>query len=106
MTGPLLKGLKHQWKMGRSLITINILWMKMKGPIDSYSLLKCLFLPMYVSSVQENAGNIIIDSGMAGVFGEYDPDGNLIKEYEMELAKNYIYRVYKYDFSEFLTIVN
>lgn len=74
----------------------------------TYRLVQSFEVPFsaYVSSAQENAGNIIIDSGMAGVFGEYDTDGNLIKEYEMELAKNYIYRVYKYDFSEFLTIVN
>ena len=59
-----------------------------------------------MSRAQEKEGNIIIDSGMAGVFGEYDTDGNLIREYQMELAKNYIYRVYKYDFSDFLTIMS
>lgn len=74
----------------------------------TYQLVQSFEVPFsaYVSSAQEKEGNIIIDSGMAGVFGEYDTDGNLIREYQMELAKNYIYRVYKYDFSDFLTIMS
>ena len=55
----------------------------------------------YVSSAQEYKGNIIIDSGMQGIFGEYDASGNIIQEFEMELADEYIYRVYKYDFADF-----
>lgn len=74
----------------------------------TYQLVQSFEVPFsaYVSSAQEKEGNIIIDSGMAGVFGEYGADGNLIREYKMELAKNYIYRVYKYDFSDFLTIMS
>lgn len=72
----------------------------------TYTLADSFDIPFsaYVSSAQEYGENIVIDSGMAGVFGEYDSEGNLIREFEMELAKNYIYRVYKYDFGEFLTI--
>lgn len=74
----------------------------------TYQLVQSFAVPFsaYVSSAQEYGSNIIIDSGMAGIFGEYDSEGNLIREFEMKLAKNYIYRVYKYDFSEFLTLQN
>ncbi len=73
----------------------------------TYRLVQSFEVPFsaYVSSVQEYGSNIIVNSGMAGVFGEYDSEGNLIREYTMELAKNYIYRVYKYSFSEFFLIV-
>ena len=73
-----------------------------------YQLVQSFEVPFsaYVSSAQEYEGNIVIDSGMAGVFGEYDSGGNLIREYEMKLAKNYIYRVYKCYFGEFFTILN
>lgn len=74
----------------------------------TYQLVQSFAVPFsaYVSSAQEYGSDIIIDSGMAGIFGEYDSQGNLIRKYEMELAKNYIYRVYKYDFSEFFTLLN
>ena len=61
----------------------------------------------YVSSAQEldNAifhnGNILIDSGMQGLFGQYSPDGSLVAQYRMTLSSSYIYRVYSYDFSGF-----
>ena len=69
----------------------------------TYSLVQSFEVPFsaYVSSAQEYDGNIIIDSGMQGIFGEYDAEGNLIQEFEMELADEYIYRVYKYDFIDF-----
>lgn len=54
----------------------------------------------YVSSVQEKDGNIVVDSGMPGVFGEYDSEGNLLKEFGME-HESFIYRVFKYDFEGF-----
>lgn len=75
---------------------------------STYQLVQSFEVPFsaYVSSTQEYDGNIVVDSGMAGVFGEYDSAGNLLRQYEMELAKNYIYRVYKYDFSEFFTILS
>ena len=73
-----------------------------------YRLVQSFEVPFsaYVSSAQEYGETIIVDSGMAGVFGEYSSDGSLIREYRMELAKNYIYRVYKYDFSEFWKILS
>lgn len=69
----------------------------------TYSLIQSFKVPYsaYVSSAQEHKGNIIIDSGMQGIFGEYDASGNIIQEFEMELADEYIYRVYKYDFADF-----
>lgn len=54
----------------------------------------------YVSSAQNIGGNTITDSGMAGVFGEYDEDHKLISSFQMEMEK-FIYRVYKYDFQGF-----
>lgn len=73
-----------------------------------YRLVQSFEVPFsaYVSSAQEYGETIIVDSGMAGAFGEYSSDGSLIREYRMELAKNYIYRVYKYDFSEFWKILS
>lgn len=72
----------------------------------TYTLVESFEVPFsaYVSSAQEYRGNIIIDSGTAGTFGEYDSDGNLLKEYNMQLAKSYIYRVFKYNFEDFFTI--
>lgn len=68
-----------------------------------YSLVQVFAVPYsaYVSSAQEYDGNIIIDSGMQGIFGEYDSNGNLLQEFQMKLANEYIYRVYKYDFRDF-----
>lgn len=69
----------------------------------TYLLVQSFAVPYsaYVSSAQEYDGNIIIDSGMQGIFGEYDSNGNLIQEFQMKLADEYIYRVYKYDFKDF-----
>lgn len=69
----------------------------------TYSLVQSFEVPFsaYVSSAQEYDGNLIIDSGMQGIFGEYDSNGNLIQEFQMKLADEYIYRVYKYSFSGF-----
>lgn len=54
----------------------------------------------YVSSAQElDNGNILIDSGMQGLFGQYSEDGTLLAQYRMALSTSYIYRVYAYDFS-------
>ena len=62
------------------------------------------FSPL-VSSVQELSGGtgntILVDSGMKGVFGVYDTDGNLISQWRMTLLDSIIYRVYAYDFSGF-----
>lgn len=69
----------------------------------TYSLVQSFEVPFsaYVSSAQEYNENLIIDSGMQGIFGEYDSNGNLIQEFQMKLADEYIYRVYKYSFSGF-----
>ena len=49
-----------------------------------------------MSSVQEIGNNIVADSGMQGVFGEYDSSGELIRSFTME-KESFIYRVYKYN---------
>ena len=51
----------------------------------------------YVSSAQE----LDNDSGMKGLFGQYNKDGDLLAQFKMTLNSAYIYRVYKYDFSGF-----
>ncbi|WP_101621658.1 aryl-sulfate sulfotransferase [Bifidobacterium parmae] len=56
----------------------------------------------YVSSSQEITDTInLVDTGMQGVFGVYDDDGNLQAQYRMGLSTGYIYRVYHYDFKGF-----
>lgn len=67
----------------------------------TYTLMRSFPVPFsgYVSSVQEYGEHVVADSGMQGIFGEYDADGNLLAEYQMELEKGFIYRVYKYDFA-------
>lgn len=76
---------------------------KVDEDTGTYTLVQSFPVPFsaYVSSAQEWGENIVIDSGMQGIFGEYDQEGNLLCQYRMELAKNYIYRVYKYDFTGF-----
>lgn len=71
-------------------------------PIETLRRLKNVSMRCYMlESAYANETNIIIDSGMQGIFGEYDASGNIIQEFEMELADEYIYRVYKYDFADF-----
>ena len=50
----------------------------------------------YVSSVQDVDGNILIDSGIPGIFAEYDAEGEPIATFTMHTDK-FIYRVFKYD---------
>ena len=50
----------------------------------------------YNSSTQEVGGNVVVDSGMLGTFGEYDEDGVLIRQFTMEID-SLLYRVFKYD---------
>lgn len=70
----------------------------------TYTLVQSFEVPFsgYVSSVQECEDTILVDSGMQGLIGEYKEDGTLVKQFQMNLSKYYIYRVYKYDFSEYL----
>lgn len=70
---------------------------------ETYMLVQSFAVPYsaYVSSAQEYKGNLVINSGMQGLFGEYDEDGVLIQQFQMKLADRYIYRVYKYDFQGF-----
>ena len=69
----------------------------------TYQLVQSFAVPFssYVSSAQEYEGNIIIDSGMQGLLGEYDSSGNLLNQYQIKLSKYFVYRVYKYDFKGF-----
>ncbi|WP_236034424.1 aryl-sulfate sulfotransferase [Bifidobacterium saguinibicoloris] len=56
----------------------------------------------YVSSSQEITDSInLVDTGMQGVFGVYDDNGNLQAQYKMKLSTGYIYRVYHYGFKGF-----
>lgn len=52
----------------------------------------------YVSSAQQvgSAGNVLVDSGQAKTFTEYDRYGRAVRTFKMP-AEKYIYRVYKYD---------
>ncbi|WP_169171464.1 aryl-sulfate sulfotransferase [Bifidobacterium oedipodis] len=56
----------------------------------------------YVSSAQELSDDLnFVDSGMQGIFGVYNDDGQLEAQYHMELNTSYIYRVYSYGFKGF-----
>lgn len=56
----------------------------------------------YVSSAQElSNGNVLIDSGMQGLFGTYSADGTLLAQYQIALNTSYVYRIYQYSFKGF-----
>lgn len=52
----------------------------------SYELVESFELPYsgYVSSVQEIGDNVVADSGMQGIWGEYDSENDLIRSFTME----------------------
>ncbi|MBS6373861.1 MAG: aryl-sulfate sulfotransferase [Erysipelotrichaceae bacterium] len=54
----------------------------------------------YVSSAQEYEGNLIVDSGMANTFTEYDAHHELIAKFTIQ-AEKFIYRIYKYTYEGF-----
>ena len=55
-----------------------------------------------VSSAQTvSNGNIITDSGVQGIFSEYDSEGKLIRSYTCPPISRFLYRVFKYDFKGF-----
>lgn len=66
----------------------------------TYELVDQIAVPFsgYVSSVQRvgDSNSMLVASGMAKTFAEYDRYGLPIATYEME-AEKYIYRVYKYE---------
>lgn len=95
-----IDGIETSMKKGKTSYYYKYKVNENKG---TYSLVQSFEVPFsaYVSSAQEYDGNIIIDSGMQGIFGEYDGNGNLIQEFQMKLADEFIYRVYKYNFANF-----
>lgn len=66
---------------------------------ETYELEDSLEIPYssIVSSVQFVDDNLVASSGKDNSFGEYDEDGNLIRQFRYG-AKKYAYRVFKYSF--------
>ena len=68
----------------------------------TYKLVKSFSIPYssIVSDVQllNDDGNIVVGSGKDNSFGEYDNDGNLIRQFNYN-SKKYAYRVFKYEFN-------
>lgn len=71
------------------------------GTYQLVSTFKVPFSPLVSSAQDLSNGNILIDSGMRGIFGVYTSNGKLISQWKMNLRQNIIYRVYQYDFHDF-----
>lgn len=55
-----------------------------------------------VSSAQTiGNNNIVINSGVPGIFAEYDENHNLIRKFKIKPNNIFVYRVYKFDFNNF-----
>ena len=69
----------------------------------TYSLIQSFkkFHILLMSAVHRSIRKYYYRFRYRGIFGEYDASENIIQEFEMELADEYIYRVYKYDFADF-----
>lgn len=75
---------------------------EVKEKSRTYKLVKSINLPYssIVSSIQNLQKNYVTSSGMNHSYGEYDNDGNLIKQFD-HTSKKYAYRVFKYSFNKF-----
>ena len=64
----------------------------------TFELVQSIAVPYsgYISSVQDVDGNVVADSGLLGIFGEYDADGALIRQFTVDI-EDVLYRVFKYD---------
>ena len=65
----------------------------------TFELVSSLAVPSssYVSSVQWKDGNLIVDSGLQGLYTEYDADYNPIRSFSVGDGESFIYRSFKYD---------
>lgn len=68
----------------------------------TFTLEKEISLPYssIVSNVEHKDNTIVTSSGQSHCFGEYDLDGNLIRQYNYTALK-YAYRVFKYDYQNY-----
>ena len=75
---------------------------EVKEKSRTYKLVKLINLPYssIVSSIQNLQKNYVTSSGMNHSYGEYDNDGNLIKQFDYT-SKKYAYGVFKYSFNKF-----
>lgn len=85
---------------GSGEITSQVYVYRIDGNAGTYSLQSSFDVP-YSSIVSngslcENSDHWVVNSGMAMVFGEYDADGELIRQYTYECTMQN-YRTFKYD---------
>ena len=67
----------------------------------TFALVRSIAVPYsgLISSAQDLETNVVVDSGLKGIFGEYDENDELIRQFTLvsDTDENSIYRVYKYD---------